>query len=104
VIVLVVVLWRERAPRQVLTSASVALAAMVAQGVLGYVQYAEAIPALLVGFHVAGAVLVFGAVQWLVLELRAVPVAAGRDAERVQPRLPQALTPAQPAAARRSSG
>ena len=43
---------------------------MVAQGVLGYVQYAQGIPELLVGFHVAGAVLVFGSVQLeLVLEL-----------------------------------
>ena len=69
VLVLVVVLVRERAPRRVLTSVSVALGAMVAQGVLGYVQYAQGIPELLVGFHVAGAVLVFGSVHWLLLEL-----------------------------------
>ena len=48
---------------------------MVAQGILGYVQYAQGIPELLVGFHVAGAVLVFGSVQWLQFELR-VPVAS----------------------------
>jgi len=65
------VLVRSRAPRNVLTAASVAIAAMVAQGILGYVQYAEAIPAVLVGFHVFGAVLVFGAVQQLVLETTA---------------------------------
>ena len=53
---------------------SVVLLAMVAQGILGYVQYAQGIPELLVGFHVAGAVLVFGSVQWLQFELR-VPVA-----------------------------
>ena len=69
VVVLVFVLWRQRAPRRVLTTVSVVLAAMIAQGILGYVQYFQAIPALLVGFHVAGAVLVFGSVQWLVLEL-----------------------------------
>ena len=57
-------------PRRALTTASCALAAMIAQGTLGYVQYFNAIPELLVGFHVAGAVLVFGTVQWLVLELR----------------------------------
>ena len=79
VIVLVVVLWRQRAPRPVLTTVSVVLAAMIAQGILGYVQYFQAIPALLVGFHVAGAVLVFGSVQWLVLELRA-PDGARPDA------------------------
>jgi hypothetical protein len=47
---------------------------MAAQGVLGYVQYYEEIPALLVGFHVFGAVLVFICVQQLLLELR-VPLA-----------------------------
>ena len=75
VLVLVVVLVRERAPQRVLTSVSVALAAMVAQGILGYVQYARGIPELLVGFHVAGAVLVFGSVHWLLLEMH-VPEAA----------------------------
>jgi len=70
----VYVLVRTRAPRRVLDTASAALAVMVAQGVLGYVQYAKAIPALLVGFHVFGAVLVFAAVQQLVLETQA-PVA-----------------------------
>ena len=62
-------------PARVLTSVSVALAAMVAQGILGYVQYARGIPELLVGFHVAGAVLVFGSVHWLLLEMH-VPRAA----------------------------
>jgi heme a synthase len=74
VLALVAVLIRERAPRRVLATVSVALLAMVAQGILGYVQYARGIPELLVGFHVAGAVLVFGSVHWLWLELRA-PVA-----------------------------
>jgi cytochrome c oxidase assembly protein subunit 15 len=74
VLVLVVVLAHERAPRRVLTTVSFALGAMVAQGILGYVQYARGIPELLVGFHVAGAVTVFGSVQWLLLEMRA-PVA-----------------------------
>jgi cytochrome c oxidase assembly protein subunit 15 len=71
-LVFVVLLVRSGAPTRVLTAASCALAAMVAQGVLGYVQYAKAIPALLVGFHVFGAVLVFCAVQQLILELHAV--------------------------------
>ncbi len=65
-----VMLVRARAPRAVLATASLALAAMVAQGVLGYVQYAEAIPAVLVGFHVFGAVLVFATVQQLDLAVR----------------------------------
>ena len=45
---------------------------MAAQGVLGYVQYFEHIPAILVGFHVFGAVCVFVCVQQLLLELRTV--------------------------------
>ncbi len=65
------VLVRSRAPRVVLSTVSVVIAAMVAQGVLGYVQYAAAIPAVLVGFHVFGAVLVFASVQQLVLSTRA---------------------------------
>jgi cytochrome c oxidase assembly protein subunit 15 len=66
-LVTVVVLVRTHAPRAVLSTASFALGAMVAQGVLGYVQYAREVPAVLVGFHVFGAVLVFAAVQQLAL-------------------------------------
>jgi cytochrome c oxidase assembly protein subunit 15 len=65
------VLVRTRAPRIVLNTVSVAIGAMVAQGILGYVQYVKGIPAVLVGFHVFGAVLVFGAVQQLELSTRA---------------------------------
>jgi len=67
---LVVVLVRVQAPRRVLNTASVTVAVMIAQGTLGYVQYFERIPALLVGFHVFGAVCVFTCVQQLLLELR----------------------------------
>jgi len=66
-----IVLVRSSAPRAVLNAASIAIAAMVAQGILGYVQYAKAIPAVLVGFHVFGAVVVFAAVQHLQLSTRA---------------------------------
>lgn len=68
------VLAKSRAPRVVLATASLALGAMVAQGILGYVQYFEAIPAVLVGFHVFGAVIVFAAVQQLELSVCA-PIA-----------------------------
>jgi cytochrome c oxidase assembly protein subunit 15 len=66
-LVTTLVLVRTRAPRAVINTASLTIAAMVAQGVLGYVQYARAIPAVLVGFHVFGAVVVFAAVQQLQL-------------------------------------
>ena len=67
---LVVVLARTRSPGRVQLVASITVAVMAAQGVLGYVQYFNEIPALLVGFHVFGAVMVFACVQQLVLELR----------------------------------
>lgn len=71
-LVLIVVLVRARAPRRALNVASVTVVVMAAQGVLGYVQYFNRIPAVLVGFHVFGAVCVFTCVQQLVLELHVV--------------------------------
>jgi len=66
---LVVVLVRVGAPRRILNMASLTVFVMAAQGVLGYVQYFNRIPAVLVGFHVFGAVCVFTCVQQLLLEL-----------------------------------
>ena len=62
--------------------------AMVAQGVLGYVQYFEEIPAVLVGFHVFGAVLVFvcGAAARARRSRRRSPTCVdGRRRRRAQP-------------------
>ena len=70
---------------------------MIAQGTLGYVQYFNAIPELLVGFHVAGAVLVFTTVQWLVLELR-VPADALTSQALAAPDLGLELLGVQPGA------
>jgi cytochrome c oxidase assembly protein subunit 15 len=82
-LVLVVAIVRSRAPRRVMNAASCAMLAMIAQGSLGYVQYARHLPPLLVGFHVFGAALVFVCVQELLLELRvAVPREADADLER----------------------
>jgi heme a synthase len=69
---LVVSLVRARAPRRALNVASVTVVVMAAQGILGYVQYFDRIPAVLVGFHVFGAVCVFTCVQQLLLELHVV--------------------------------
>lgn len=58
-------LWRLRAggaPPGLLRRGEVLLAALVAQGALGYLQYFTGVPALLVGFHIAGAVAVWVAV------------------------------------------
>jgi heme a synthase len=69
-LVLIVALMRAPAPRRALNVASVTIVVMAAQGVLGYVQYFNRIPPLLVGFHVFGAVCVFVCVQQLQFELR----------------------------------
>jgi cytochrome c oxidase assembly protein subunit 15 len=57
-------LWlvrRDHAPRSVQTRVSVLLVVIVAQAAIGYIQYFNGIPPLLVGFHVAGATAVFAA-------------------------------------------
>lgn len=69
-LILVVALMRAPAPRRAMNVASVTVVVMAAQDVLGYVQYFNRIPPLLVGFHVFGAVCVFICVQQLLLELR----------------------------------
>jgi heme a synthase len=71
-LVLVFSLARARAPRRALNVASVTVVVMAAQGTLGYVQYFERIPAVLVGVHVFGAVCVFVCVQQLLLELHVI--------------------------------
>jgi cytochrome c oxidase assembly protein subunit 15 len=79
VIVLIVALWLDRAPRRVFFTVEAMLGAMVVQAIIGYVQYFNQIPPLLVGFHVAGAVLVFGTVQQLQLEMRARAAVTAHD-------------------------
>jgi Uncharacterized protein required for cytochrome oxidase assembly len=69
VLILGLRLQHDRAPRRALTIVSLFLLAGCAQAALGYIQYLNAIPVLLVGFHVAGAVLVFSAAMQLQLEL-----------------------------------
>jgi cytochrome c oxidase assembly protein subunit 15 len=57
-----VVLWRLRsagAPASVLRRGEVVLAVSVAQAAIGYLQYFNGVPALMVGFHVAGAAAVW---------------------------------------------
>jgi heme a synthase len=78
-LVLVVALVRVRAPRRALNIATLTVIVMAAQGVLGYVQYFNRIPAVLVGFHVFGAVCVFTCVQQLLLELRVADDRRGTD-------------------------
>jgi cytochrome c oxidase assembly protein subunit 15 len=64
-------------------------AALVAQAVIGYVQYFNGVPALLVGIHVTGAVIVFSLATTIQLEMyeRAVTADVG-DVERVSTPVP----------------
>ena len=74
VLALVVMLHKERAPAPAMLAVEMLLGVIVLQGSLGYYQYLNGIPALAVGFHVFGAVLVFSSAQWLQFTLRS-PVA-----------------------------
>jgi cytochrome c oxidase assembly protein subunit 15 len=60
---------RDRAPRQVHTWVTILLVVLVAQAGIGYWQYLTDIPALLVGIHIAGATAVFTATLCLYLFL-----------------------------------
>lgn len=78
-----VVLWRLRragVARALQRRSEVLLGLLVAQGALGYVQYFTGVPALLVGFHIAGATAVWVAVLRLHLGLRTPVARAGEDA------------------------
>lgn len=69
VIATVLFAHRDRAPRSVVNRLTILLIVLVAQAAIGYVQYFNDIPALLVGFHVAGATAVWTAVLWAYLGL-----------------------------------
>lgn len=78
-------LRRARVPETVERRGELMLVAMVAQGALGYTQFFLHLPALLVGFHVFGATVVWSATVWFVDGLRAheaetAPVSAAQPA------------------------
>ena len=58
------VLWRSDAPADVQNRGYVLLGAMVVQGIIGYTQFFTHLPAVLVGFHVLGASLVWATALW----------------------------------------
>jgi cytochrome c oxidase assembly protein subunit 15 len=62
--------YRTGAPQRVQERAQLVLTAMIAQGVIGYVQFFLHLPALLVGIHVLGATLVWSATVWLLDAVR----------------------------------
>jgi cytochrome c oxidase assembly protein subunit 15 len=82
-------LWRTRAPRVMHQGLGVLLALILVQGAIGYIQYFNGIPELLVGFHIAGATAVWAAVVVYVLGLstRDVSVGAPSADERPVPAL-----------------
>ena len=76
VVVLLALARRDGAPARVAGAAEALLVVGAIQAGIGYVQYFNGIPALVVGFHVAGAALVCIAAVRIQLALRE-PVAAG---------------------------
>jgi cytochrome c oxidase assembly protein subunit 15 len=81
----VLVSHRDRAPRAVMQRFTVLLVVLIAQGAIGYVQYFNDLPALLVGFHVAGAAAVWSATLWTYLGLFERHVVAPSDAGAMPP-------------------
>jgi len=77
VLVMVWLLRQDRAPRRVQQRVILLLVVLVAQAAVGYVQYFNDIPAVLVGVHIAGATAVWSATLMLYLGLfERTPVAA----------------------------
>jgi len=64
VVVLLGVLWRTNAPARQQDAGRILLSVMVVQGIIGYTQFFTHLPAVLVGFHVFGAALVWSTVLW----------------------------------------
>jgi heme a synthase len=67
VLVTFALVYRTRAPRPVANRLGVLLVVLVAQAGIGYAQYFNDIPALLVGIHVAGATALWAATVWFAL-------------------------------------
>jgi cytochrome c oxidase assembly protein subunit 15 len=61
---LLYLLERTKAPAKVVGRGRLLLAAMVAQGVVGYSQYFSHLPPLLVGVHVFGVTILWTAMLW----------------------------------------
>jgi cytochrome c oxidase assembly protein subunit 15 len=82
-VVLALRLHRHAADRRVLQGAlSSWIFVAVLQAAIGYIQYFNGVPALLVGLHVAGATALWTMTVWLVLSTAAPPAAPSLDVER----------------------
>jgi cytochrome c oxidase assembly protein subunit 15 len=80
-LVLLAALWRQAAPAPAQRAARTLLVVLVAQAAVGWTQYFTGVPALLVGVHVLGAMLVWIAVIHLNLTFRAPAGAVTPDRE-----------------------
>jgi cytochrome c oxidase assembly protein subunit 15 len=84
-----VTLWvvsRDPGARRVMQRVGLLLILLVAQATIGYVQYFNGVPPLLVGFHVAGATAVFSATIAVLLSMyESVPRRRGRSASEPLP-------------------
>jgi heme a synthase len=81
VLVTLGVVYTTRAPNAVVRRLGVLLAVLVAQAGVGYAQYFNGIPALLVGIHVAGATALWAATVWFALGVTERPAPAERMAD-----------------------
>lgn len=75
-------LRRSHAPRTVQVRLAALLGAVAVQATIGYVQYFNNVPAVLVGFHIAGAALVWSAALWYFLGLSTRETAVPADGVR----------------------
>ena len=66
----VLVLWTSGAPAIARRAAAALLAVELAQGVVGFVQYATDLPVVLVAIHLLGAALLSAAMTWLLVSTR----------------------------------
>jgi heme a synthase len=72
-VAVVLVVHASGAPALARRAATALLLVELAQGLVGFVQYATGLPVVLVAFHLLGATLVSAAVTWLVLSVRERP-------------------------------
>ena len=86
-LVILRLLRRSHAPEPTVTRLGAVLLVACIQAAIGYIQYFNGIPALLVGLHIAGATALWTAVIWFYLGLftRSRPDAALRDVREASP-------------------
>ncbi len=83
VLALLVILVRTRADGRLYRRVTILLAVLVVQGAIGYIQYFNDVPPLLVGLHVAGATAVFAAAMGVLLGCRRADTDATRGSRPI---------------------